>query len=127
MIIGYQNEPEAISQMIHPSPDLTFFSTDGEFLWQHLRKDIQLIRKALGKSQDDTFIFLHLLLKRLLIEQQIGLQIILNKISQKVFLNYLKILKFLYSFCRWEYLIRQLLANARLKRRMGNIFCYEFS
>ena len=58
----YQNAMEGLIQLTHAAvrpPDMT------DFFWRHLEHDITILGQAVGKSEDDVCLLLHLILKNM--------------------------------------------------------------
>ncbi|KAL1277475.1 hypothetical protein QQF64_024148 [Cirrhinus molitorella] len=61
MLLGAQNNPQSVSQMIKPA-----VLDVGSFLMAHLLKDMEQLSRALGKGLDDTVSTIHLTIHSLL-------------------------------------------------------------
>ncbi len=46
---------QAVTNLIYPAPQ----NDVGQFFWEHLQKDLEIIHLATGKSVDDVFLLLH--------------------------------------------------------------------
>ncbi|XP_071112375.1 E3 ubiquitin-protein ligase rnf213-alpha-like [Haliotis cracherodii] len=55
LLLGTRTDPQAVANLTTPQlqPDC------GQFFWEHLQKDLQIIHLATGKSVDDVFLLLH--------------------------------------------------------------------
>ncbi|XP_068731195.1 E3 ubiquitin-protein ligase rnf213-alpha-like [Montipora capricornis] len=64
MVMGASRNAKATAQLIKPScqPDLVT-----QFLWRHLRRDLYLLGRALGRSVDDAALTVHLVLHQMIL------------------------------------------------------------
>ena len=67
LLLGISVDAESITGMIQPAP-----VDAGQFLWQHLRADIQTLSRALGRNADECCILLHLLIRLMLEPNNFG-------------------------------------------------------
>ena len=67
LLLGISVDAESITGMIQPAP-----ADAGQFLWQHLRADVQTLSRALGRNADECCILLHLLIRLMLEPNNFG-------------------------------------------------------
>ncbi|RMX46188.1 hypothetical protein pdam_00007847 [Pocillopora damicornis] len=63
MVIGASRNPQATAQLITPSCSS---QSVGQFLWQHLQRDLDVLSRALRCSVDDAALTVHLALQRMI-------------------------------------------------------------
>ncbi|XP_022796392.1 E3 ubiquitin-protein ligase rnf213-alpha-like isoform X2 [Stylophora pistillata] len=63
MIMGASKNSQAIAPLITPPCPP---QSEGNFLWQHLQRDLDVLGRALGRSVDDAALTVHLVLARMI-------------------------------------------------------------
>ncbi|XP_022801884.1 E3 ubiquitin-protein ligase rnf213-alpha-like, partial [Stylophora pistillata] len=63
MVMGASKYPQEIAQLITPPCPS---QCEGQFLWQHLQRDLDVLGRALGRSVDDAALTVHLALQRMI-------------------------------------------------------------
>ncbi|PFX19443.1 E3 ubiquitin-protein ligase RNF213 [Stylophora pistillata] len=66
MVMGASKYPQVTAQLIIPSCPSQSVESVGQFLWQHLQRDLDALSRALGCSVDDAALTVHLALQRMI-------------------------------------------------------------
>ncbi|XP_022806308.1 E3 ubiquitin-protein ligase rnf213-alpha-like [Stylophora pistillata] len=66
MVMGASKYPQATGQLITPSCPSQSVESVGQFIWQHLQRDLDVLSIALGCSVDDAALTVHLALQRMI-------------------------------------------------------------
>ncbi|XP_022803330.1 E3 ubiquitin-protein ligase rnf213-alpha-like isoform X2 [Stylophora pistillata] len=67
MVMGASRNPQAISELFAPPCPSRSVESVGQFLWQHLQRDLDVLGRALGCSVDDAALTVHLALQRMIL------------------------------------------------------------